>query len=241
MASHALRPSLSRLFVEPLRGASLFGLGGLIWLSGAAYCHGYHQLLTGSAAEWTGSLTWSAIAVVPWFALFEWSKQPQGQEATRRPSTLIALVLGIAGLSILLEYAANYCLGEVTDRFGLLVMRRLPAIGAALLLIALTRKALLRQPPNARAVEIGAIAAAIDWVEAADNYIQLHCAGKVTLRRMTMQEAERLLRGHGFVRIHRRYLVNRARIAEAGDRMMRLTSGEELPIGSAFAGNLRKP
>ena len=43
------------------------------------------------------------------------------------------------------------------------------------------------------------------------------------------------------MRIHRRYLVNRARIAEAGDRMMRLTSGEELPIGSAFAGNLRKP
>ena len=240
MASLAPRPTLTRAFFEPLRGSALFACGGVIWLLGAAYCHGYHQLLTGSAADWAGSLTWSAIAVVPWFALFEWSKQPQAQEPTRRPSTLLALVIGIAALSIALEYAANYCLGEVTDRFGLLVMRRLPAIGASILLIALTRKALLRRPVDPAAVELSAIAGAIDWVEAADNYIQLHSCGKIHLRRMTMREAAGSLQKHGFVRIHRRFLVNEARIAHVGDRVMRLTSGEELPIGTAFAANLRK-
>ena len=240
MASLAPRPTLARALFEPLRGPTLIATGAVIWMLGAAYCHGYYQLLTGNAADWTGSLTWSAIAVVPWFALFEWSKQPQAQEPTRQPATLLALVIGIAALSVALEYAANYCLGEVTDRFGLLVMRRLPAIGASVVLIALTRKAVRRHSSTPAAVELGALAAAIDWVEAADNYIQLHCGGKVDLRRMTMREAASSLQPHGFVRIHRRYLVNRTRIAQVGERVIRLTSGEELPIGSAFAANLRQ-
>ena len=241
MATLAPRLSLSRAVFEPLRGGPLIGCAVVVWLAGAAYCHGYQALLTGeSSGPWSGSLIWSAVAVVPWFALFEWSKEPQGAEATRRPAWLVGLVLGIAALSISLEYLVDFCMGDVTDRFGLLVMRRMPAIGVTVLLIALTRKAVLRRPPSPAAVELAEIAPAIDWVEAADNYVQLHSGSSVNLRRMTMQEAARSLHGHGFVRIHRRYLVNRARIAHVGDRVMRLTSGEELPIGSAFASNLRK-
>ena len=240
MATAAPNPGLFRFVFEPLRGLPLAVCGVTVWLAGAAYCHGYQALLTGGmTGSWSGSLIWSAVAVVPWFALFEWSKEPQGLEAARRPMTLIGLVLGIAALSIGLEYLVDFCMGDVSDRFGLLVMRRLPAIGATILLIALARKAVLHRPASPVAAEIGAIAGAIDWVEAADNYIQLHCAGKLNLRRMTMQEAERSLRRHGFVRIHRRYLVNKTRIAHVGDRLLRLTSGEELPIGSAFSANLR--
>jgi hypothetical protein len=91
MASLAQRPNLARLFFEPVRGSSLIGCGVAVWVLGAAYCHGYQELLSGSAGAWSGSLMWSAIAVVPWFALFEWSKQPQGVEATRRPAMLVAL------------------------------------------------------------------------------------------------------------------------------------------------------
>ena len=241
MATAAPHPGLFRFVFEPLRGLPLIACGIAVWLAGATYCHGYQALLTGGATgPWSGSLIWSAVAVVPWFALFEWSKEPQGVEAARRPAVLMGLVFGIAALSIALEYLVDFCMGDVTDRLGLLVMRRLPAIGATVLLIALARKAVLRRPANPAAVEIGAIAAAIDWVEAADNYVQLHCAGKLNLRRMTMHEAEKSLQRHGFVRIHRRYLVNRSRIAHVGDRTMRLTSGQELPIGSAFAANLRK-
>ena len=240
MASLAPRLSLSRAVFEPLRGGHLIACAAAVWLAGATYCHGYQRLLTGEASgPWSGSLIWSAVAVVPWFALFEWSKEPQGTEATRRPVMLVLLVLGIAALSISLEYLVDFCMGDVTDRFGLLVMRRMPAIGVTVLLIALTRKAILRRPASSAAVELSEIAAAIDWVEAADNYVQLHSGQTVNLKRMTMQEAARSLQGHGFVRIHRRYLVNRARIAHVGDRVMRLSSGQELPIGSAFASNLR--
>jgi hypothetical protein len=239
MASAAPLPGLLRFFFEPLRGPALVLCGAIVWLAGAAYCHGYQSLLTGSVGGWSGSLTWSAIAVVPWFALFEWSKQPQGVEAVRRPAMLAGLVGGIALLSIALEYSVNFCLGDVSDRFGLLMMRRLPAIGVSILLIALTRKAVLRRPPDPAKIELGQLANAIDWVEAADNYIEVHSAGKVSLRRMTMRDAATALQRHGFVRIHRRYLVNTSRIEDVEERSVRLRDGRELPVGTAFATNLR--
>ena len=245
MATVAPRPSLSRFFFEPIRGGALVACGLFVWIAGASYCHGYQYLLTGEeTGPWSGSLTWSAIAVVPWFALFEWSKEPQGSQATRRPAILVALVLGIAAFSIGLEYLVDFCLGDVTDRFGLLVMRRLPAIGVSVLLITLTRKAALRRPPNPATIELGTIAAAIEWVEAADNYIELHIDGRTVMRRMTMRDAALALAGHGFVRIHRRFLVNRGRIAGIfgtnGDRVVKLGCGIELPVGRAFAANLAR-
>lgn len=241
MATVAARLDLARVLFEPLRGRALVVAGLGVWLAGAAYCHGYQSLLNrgGETGEWSGSLTWSAIAVVPWFALFEWSKQPEGSEAARRPAPLVGLVLGIAALSIALEYLVDFCVGDVTDRFGLLVMRRLPAMGVTVALIALARRAALRHPPSPAAIELGAIADAIDWVEAADNYVELHGFGRVTMRRMTMRNAARALERHGFVRIHRRFLVNRSRIAEVGERCVTLKGGEQLPVGTAFAPNLR--
>jgi hypothetical protein len=241
MASLAPRLSLSRFFFEPVRGAPLFACGAIVWLLGAGYCHGYQRLLTGETGGWSGSLTWSAIAVVPWFALFEWSKRPQGAETTGRPAALIALVFGIAALSIMLEYTVHFCVGAVTDRFGLLVMRRLPAIGISVLLIALTRKAVLRRPPAPASIELTGIAGSIDWIEAADNYVEVHIGNRVLLLRMTMRAAEQQLRTQGFLRTHRRYLVNRKRIEAVlgtnGDRRIRI-AGRELPVGSRYASSV---
>ena len=240
MASLAPRPSLIRWLFEPLTGLPLIGTGILVWLVGATYCHGYQLLLgTEDVGPWSGSFIWSAVAVVPWFALFEWSKQRQGADAMRRPALLVALVVGIAAMSIALEYFVNFCIGDMTDHLGLLVMRRLPAIGVTVLLVALTRKAVLRQPPDPAAIPLSEIAGAIDWVAAADNYVEIHANGRVELRRMTMARADNVLRRHGFVRIHRRFLINKNRIAKVEDKTVRLQSGHELPIGTAFASNLR--
>jgi two-component system LytT family response regulator len=245
MATIAPRVSLGRLFFEPIRGPALIICGLAVWIAGASYCHGYQFFLTGEeTGSWSGSLTWSAIAVVPWFALFEWSKEPQGAEATRRPAILAGLVLGIAAFSIACEYLVDFCVGDVTDRFGLLVMRRLPAIGVSVLLIALTRKAVMRRPVNPTTVELSTIAKAIDWIEAADNYVELHVGGRTVMRRMTMRDAEHALAGRGFVRIHRRFLINRERIdtivGSNGDRVIRLVDGTELGVGRAFAPNLSR-
>ena len=139
MATRAPRLGIGRLFFEPIHGRPLLATGILVWLAGAVYCHGYQSLLQREdIGPWSGSLTWSAVAVVPWFALFEWSKQPQGDETTRRPALLLALIVGIAAVSIALEYLVDFCVGDVTDRLGLLVMRRLPAIGVTVLLNPVT-------------------------------------------------------------------------------------------------------
>ncbi|HET7708271.1 MAG TPA: LytTR family DNA-binding domain-containing protein [Sphingomicrobium sp.] len=229
------------MFQEPLRGPALVACALAVWLAGAAYCHGYERLLTG-ADEWGGSLIWSAAAVLPWFALFEWSKMPEGAEAARRPLFLLGLVLGIATFSILLEYLINWSLDAISDGLGLLILRRLPAIGIALLLIALARKAVIRHRASPNDVEIGSLAAAIDYVAAADNYVELHSRGRVTMRRMTLAEAERALNKQGFVRIHRRYLVNASRNAAVrgnGEQIVKLGDGTELPVGRRFAPNLQ--
>ncbi|HEX6219276.1 MAG TPA: LytTR family DNA-binding domain-containing protein [Sphingomicrobium sp.] len=240
MTAASLKAGVGHLFYEPLRGPALVACALLVWVAGAAYCHGYERLLTG-ADEWGGSLIWSAAAVLPWFALFEWSKLPAGSMATRRPLILFALVVGIAALSILLEYLINWSLDAISDGVGLLIMRRLPAIAAALMLIALARKAVLRRPVDPSAVALESLAEAIDYVAAADNYVELHSAGRVTMRRMTLAEAERALSRQGFVRIHRRYLVNRDRIVGVrgnGEKFVRLEGGLDLPVGRRFAPNL---
>ena len=54
----------------------------------------------------------------------------------------------------------------------------------------------------------------IDWIEAADYYVQIHAGGKSYLHRETMQSLERRLDGEQFVRIHRSAIVNRRRIRE---------------------------
>src|SRR4051812_23796681 len=109
MATAPPRLTLERLFLRPVRGPSLIGCGLVVWLVGAGYCHGYQHLLSGGSGPWSGSLTWSAIAVVPWFALFEWSKEPRSEAAAGRPAVLALLVLGIAAASISLEYVIDFC------------------------------------------------------------------------------------------------------------------------------------
>jgi DNA-binding LytR/AlgR family response regulator len=50
-----------------------------------------------------------------------------------------------------------------------------------------------------------------------------------------------MLACHGFVRIHRRYLVNRERIRSIqlnGRRTIILTCGAELPVGRSYEPNL---
>lgn len=238
MASLAPRASL-KVLSEPLRGWPLFAAALLVWLVGAGYCHGYERLLTGSD-EWGGSLIWSAVAILPWFALFEWSKQPRGSRTTGRPLVLAGIVIGVAILSIALEYAVQLSMGEVTDQLGFLAVRRLPPVAATIVLIDLARKTAARARPLADTASLESLAGVTEYVSAADNYVELHLPNRITLRRMTMTEAARALRSQGFVRIHRRFLVNRAHVRVVhlnGRKIVQMDCGDELPIGSAYSAN----
>lgn len=241
MASASPASLLDRVRTSPLQGPPLIGVTLAVWLAGAVYCSGYERLLSG-IDNWPGSLLWSAAAVLPWLALFEWSKKAAGRRATAGQARLAAALVLTAIGSLLLEAALDALAGQETASLALSVMRRLPAMAACLLLILWSRSGGgAREKDVVVDAGLASLSASIDWIEAADNYVELHVAGRTVMRRMTMRDAERALAGKGFIRIHRRYLVNRRRIEVIGggpELVVRLEGGVELPVGRAFANNL---
>ena len=78
----------------------------------------------------------------------------------------------------------------------------------------------------------------IDWIEAQGNYVALHVQTTPRLIRHTLAEMETRLAAHGFIRTHRRALVNRARVQaiippELGELGVRLSSGEVVPLSES--------
>ncbi|RKH72513.1 LytR/AlgR family response regulator transcription factor [Corallococcus aberystwythensis] len=75
----------------------------------------------------------------------------------------------------------------------------------------------------------------IEYIEAADYYVQIHAGGKAYLHRETMQSLEARLEPERFMRIHRSAIVNARRIRELRsegrrDLIVVLTSGAELRV-----------
>jgi hypothetical protein len=236
--SHSL---LERLRTRPLPAPALLAVTGAAWVAGALYCSGYERLLSG-IDNWPGSLVWSAVAVLPWLALFEWSKTRSGQRLISSSARLVAAIVATGAVSLLLGRLIDAADGHSTA-LALSVLRRLPPAGVGLLLVLWSRPggAAQRRDREAEA-SLASLAGSIDWVEAADNYVELHVGGRTVMRRMTMREAQQALAGRGFVRIHRRFLVNGRKIAAIsasnGDRTVRLSDGVALPVGRTFAANL---
>lgn len=83
----------------------------------------------------------------------------------------------------------------------------------------------------------------LDYVQAQDDYVMLHAGERRLLKEQPLSSLEAQLDPMAFVRIHRSYLVNLARIArielEAKDRrVVVLHSGERLPVSRSGAQRL---
>jgi len=75
----------------------------------------------------------------------------------------------------------------------------------------------------------------IDYVEAQDDYVAFHAAGKTILKDQTLGDLEGRLDGRRFVRIHRSYLLNIERLARVelyakDSRVAILGDGTKLPV-----------
>ncbi|HMG23760.1 MAG TPA: LytTR family DNA-binding domain-containing protein, partial [Kofleriaceae bacterium] len=84
----------------------------------------------------------------------------------------------------------------------------------------------------------------IDWIEAADYYVQLHVGAKSYLHREPLRDLEARLDPQRFMRIHRSAIVALDRITELrssthGDHCVRLRDGTELKLSRARRGRLR--
>jgi DNA-binding LytR/AlgR family response regulator len=79
----------------------------------------------------------------------------------------------------------------------------------------------------------------IDWLQAEDNYVRLHAAGRSHLLRTTLGALEKRLASRDFVRIHRSAVVSVSRIVRlkrvASDRYaVVLSSGAQLRVSRAY-------
>ena len=87
--------------------------------------------------------------------------------------------------------------------------------------------------------------AKIDYFEAQDDYVSLKVGDRNLLKEQTLSELEQLLDSQRFVRIHRRYLLNVARLAKieqsvTDSRVAVLHDGTELPISRSGYAKLRE-
>jgi len=86
----------------------------------------------------------------------------------------------------------------------------------------------------------------IDWIEAAENYVQLHAGRAEHLLHVTMNTLEKSLDAALFLRIHRSTLVNLDRIRELqpifhGDYQVKLSDGTELTLSRNYREKLLEP
>jgi two-component system LytT family response regulator len=84
----------------------------------------------------------------------------------------------------------------------------------------------------------------IDYIEAQDDYVSIRAAGRSYLKEQTLGELEEQLSAKGFLRIHRRYILNVSRLAkielsEKDSRIAILNDKTELPISRSGYMKLR--
>jgi two-component system LytT family response regulator len=86
-------------------------------------------------------------------------------------------------------------------------------------------------------------AADIDWIEAAENYVNLHRGKEIRLAHYTMTSLEARLDPAAFLRVHRRAIVNLKRIKELqlhshGEYVIILENGTRLMSGRKYRANI---
>lgn len=86
-------------------------------------------------------------------------------------------------------------------------------------------------------------ASAIEWVEAAGNYMNLHANGRVYPLRETMNALQERLDPGKFARVHRSFMVNidcveSIQPSESGDGTIRLRSGDEIRLSRRYRDDL---
>jgi two-component system LytT family response regulator len=79
----------------------------------------------------------------------------------------------------------------------------------------------------------------IDWVKAAENYVELHTGSKIHLLHVTLNTLEKSLDPELFMRIHRSLIVNVKRIKELqpafhGEYVITLQNGTQLQSGRVY-------
>jgi two-component system LytT family response regulator len=86
---------------------------------------------------------------------------------------------------------------------------------------------------------------AIEWIDAAGDYMCVHAEGDTHVLRGTMKQLEELLNPELFVRVHRSTIVNRKRVRSLrphrnGEYFLTLDNSRELKLSRSYKENLER-
>jgi len=74
----------------------------------------------------------------------------------------------------------------------------------------------------------------IRYAESYGNYVKIFCNSQSLLERMTLTELESLLMDMGFLRCHRRHIVNGSRVVNCHPRCVELDDGSKVPLSRTY-------
>lgn len=85
----------------------------------------------------------------------------------------------------------------------------------------------------------------VNYIEAQDDYVMIHCSTGKHLKQKTMKSFENLLDPKEFLRIHRSFLVNISRInklesAEKDNYIVKLKDGTSLPLSKSGYAKIKE-
>ncbi len=86
---------------------------------------------------------------------------------------------------------------------------------------------------------------AIDWIDAAGDYMCVHAGGATHVLRGTMKHLEELLDPETFIRVHRSAIVNRHRVTSMrphrnGEYFLALGKETEIKLSRSYKGNVSR-
>ena len=86
---------------------------------------------------------------------------------------------------------------------------------------------------------------AIEWVDAAGDYMCIHASGETHILRRTMKELEQELNPKRFQRIHRSAIVNLSQVEKLcsrqnGEYHLILTNGQELKVSRSYKDRIKQ-
>ena len=239
-----LRVTLSR----PLTLQEAAAVGLTLLVAGTTYCQIYcllalQQMHGASMSIWS-SVHRASVDVVPAFAVFEIGKRMPVRTRWWGWIVLLGALVVAVAVATLWRLQLHLMTSGLSARR--IAVDRIPFMGLAAAGIAYYHIVGSTRRLEARATvddgpELLPPAAAIDWVRAAGNYVEVHFNGRSRLLRMTLHHARRTLPSRDFVQIHRSVVVNKNRISNVDERLrtVRLADGSTLNVGETYRSNLR--
>jgi len=147
-------------------------------------------------------------------------RNQESQLAEEQRSKLLKLVCELTGRELTIDDALQKAAGD-TQRYP--------------------ERLAIRDGSETRCVEVEAI----DWVDAAGDYMCVHAEGDTYVLRGTMKHLEEVLNPRTFVRVHRSAIVNRHRVTAMrphrnGEYFLQLGADTELKLSRKYKDNLQR-